>query len=49
MDTNVAHEIDIDLIPELDTGVGMIGTMNQVEVGGQICLDAGVLIVTYIF
>ena len=44
----MAHdgEFDIDCIPELDTQVGMIGTMTQVEVGGQICLEIGVLIIT---
>jgi hypothetical protein len=39
-------EIDIDSLPELDTRIGMVGAMTQVEVGGQVCFETGVLIVT---
>jgi hypothetical protein len=41
-------EFDIDMIPELDTQIGMIGAMTQVEVGGQICLETGVLIISHL-
>ncbi len=43
---NHDSEIDIDSLPELDTNVGMIGAMTQVEVGGQACLETGILIIT---
>jgi hypothetical protein len=44
----MTEDFDIDALPELDTQVGMIGTMTQVEVGGQICLETGVLVITHL-
>jgi len=40
------QDIDIDTIPELETIVLMPGSMTQAEVGGQICMETGVLIIT---
>jgi hypothetical protein len=36
------RKIDIASIPELDTSVGMHGSMKQKEVGGPLCL--GILV-----
>jgi hypothetical protein len=38
-------KIDIATVPELDTSVGMHGSVKQKEVGGPLCLIAVVAIV----
>ena len=38
----MSKKIDIASIPELDTSVGMHGSMKQKEVGGPLCL--GILV-----
>jgi hypothetical protein len=42
-------KIDIAAIPELDTSVGMHGSVKQVEVGGPICFAICVAIVMGVF
>ena len=44
MHTEADERIDIALLPEIETMVGMNGAMIEVEVGGHVCLDSGVLI-----
>jgi hypothetical protein len=39
-------EIEIDSLPELNTIVLMTGSMMQAEVGGQVCTQTGILIIT---
>ncbi len=38
-------KIDIAAIPELDTSVGMHGSIKQKEVGGPLCLGIVVAII----
>ncbi len=40
------REIAIDLLPELEPQIGMVGSMTQAEVGGQVCIEVGILIAT---
>ena len=37
-------KIDITAIPELQTSVGMHGSMKQKEVGGPICLGVAIAV-----
>ncbi len=39
------RKIDIAAIPELNTGVGMHGSVKQKEVGGPFCLGVVIAII----
>lgn len=43
-----AIRIDVDELPELDTGVAISGCSRQQEVGGGICLGIAAGIAVYI-
>ena len=38
------RKIDINAVPELNTGVGLHGSMKQKEVGGPVCLGIAIAI-----
>jgi hypothetical protein len=38
-------KIDVRALPELDTSVGMQGSLKQKEVGGPLCLGIAVAII----
>ena len=40
------RDIDINTLPELETEIGMVGSMTQAEIGGQVCIEIGILIAT---
>ncbi len=49
MDAHSAlRTIDIANLPELATWVGMPGGLRHVEVGGQACIEQGIIISTVI-
>lgn len=45
-DDTQMREIEIEMLPELETEIGMIGTLRQTEVGGMVCMQSGVAIIT---
>lgn len=39
--------IDIETLPELETGVGVFGSTEQAEVGGDVCSTIAMTIYLY--